>query len=82
MASKSPAKDQFYDETARSQYAWSTVKEEEQEMNYTHVAGLGSLQLTLAEEREASWEQGIANSNFSTLLEVPWDSWVEGQAGS
>lgn len=33
-------------------HAWSTVKEEEQEMNYPHVAGLGSLQLTLVEREK------------------------------
>lgn len=26
------------------------------------------------EEREASWEQGITNSDFNTLLAVPGDS--------
>lgn len=71
MASKSPTKDQFYDETARSQYAWSTVKEEEQEMNYLHVAGLGSLQLTLAEEREASWGARDSQLQFQHLVRGP-----------
>lgn len=62
-----------------SQHAWSTVEEKEQEMDHSHVASLGSLQLTFAEEREASSKQGITNSDFSTLLEVPWDSWLECQ---